>query len=232
MNKRIVKMLASWVLVLGLVVGGRLLYARVFPYYLSSQGKFELSDGEYDETEEVGEYFGKQVKSDYVAGITQDRHVLGSTDSNVEKKIEVDLSAQMLYALEDGKRIAEFPVSTGKWDRTPTGTFKIWIKFRSKKMSGGSKELGTYYYLPNVPYIMFFYNDKVPKIDGYSLHGTYWHSNFGQVMSHGCVNMRTRDIEKLYAWAGPDTGGKSMTYASEGNLGTEVEIYGKAPSRY
>jgi len=232
MNKKTIKLLASWVLILSLVAGGRMLYVKVFPYYLSPQGEFKLGDGEYDKNEEVGEYFGKQVKSDFIAGVPEGVNVLGSKDSNVEKKIEVDLSSQTLYALEDGKRVAEFPVSTGKWDRTPTGTFQIWIKFRSKKMSGGSKELGTYYYLPNVPYIMFFYNDQVPKIDGYSLHGTYWHSNFGQVMSHGCVNMRTRDIEKLYQWAGPDTGGKSMTYANEGNLGTTVEIYGKAPSKF
>jgi lipoprotein-anchoring transpeptidase ErfK/SrfK len=41
---------------------------------------------------------------------------------------------------------------------------------------------------------MYFYQ-------GYALHGTYWHSNFGQPMSHGCVNMRTPDAEWLYQFA-------------------------------
>ena len=44
--------------------------------------------------------------------------------------------------------------------------------------------LGYDYYLPNVPYVMYFYQ-------GYALHGTYWHSNFGRPMSHGCVNLET-----------------------------------------
>lgn len=43
---------------------------------------------------------------------------------------------------------------------------------------------GPGYDLPNVPYTMYFYQ-------GYGLHGTYWHNNFGTPMSHGCVNMPT-----------------------------------------
>jgi len=79
-------------------------------------------------------------------------------------------------------------------------------------MSGGNKELGTYYYLPNVPYILFFYNDKVAKKQGYSLHGTYWHDNFGSPMSHGCINMKTTDVAEIFSWA---------------NIGTQISIYGK-----
>jgi len=45
-----------------------------------------------------------------------------------------------------------------------------------------------------VPYTMYFYR-------GYAIHGTYWHSNFGRPMSHGCVNMRTQDAAWLYSWA-------------------------------
>lgn len=138
--------------------------------------------------------------------------VLGDTTSSADKRIEVDLTKQMVYAYENDKLIFNFLVSTGTWDRTPTGTFKIWTKIRSQKMSGGSKALGTYYYLPNVPYIMFFYNDKIAKSVGYSLHGTYWHNNFGIPMSHGCVNMKTEEVEQLYAWA---------------EVGTPVIIYGK-----
>ena len=39
---------------------------------------------------------------------------------------------------------------------TPTGEFRIWVKVRSQLMSGGNKNDNTYYYLPNVPYVMFF----------------------------------------------------------------------------
>jgi hypothetical protein len=93
-------------------------------------------------------------------------------------------------------------------------------------MSGG--EGADYYYLPNVPFVMFFSNDKVAASRGFSLHGTYWHDNFGHAMSHGCVNMRTIDAQKLYEWVSPQTTGNT-TLASDTNPGTVVTIYGKAP---
>jgi hypothetical protein len=38
---------------------------------------------------------------------------------------------------------------------------------------------------------------------GYALHGTYWHDNFGQPMSRGCVNLSTDNAKKLFDWADP-----------------------------
>lgn len=133
----------------------------------------------------------------------QSENILG--DSTTTKRIEVDLTTQHLFAYENNQLVFDYLISSGTWNRTPTGTFKIWAKVRSQKMSGGSKEKGTYYYLPNVPYILFFYNDKTPKKVGYSIHGTYWHNNFGTPMSHGCVNMKTPEAEQIYNWADMDT---------------------------
>ena len=131
--------------------------------------------------------------------------VLGDTTIISNKRIEVDLTTQTLTAFENDNPVGSFLISSGKWDRTPIGTYNIWIKIKSQKMSGGSKELGTYYYLPNVPYIMFFYNDNVAKKLGYSIHGTYWHNNFGTPMSHGCINMKTSDAQVIYNWADENT---------------------------
>jgi hypothetical protein len=75
---------------------------------------------------------------------------------------------------------------------------------------------------------MFYYNDEVSKGQGYSIHGAYWHNNFGYPMSHGCVNMRPEDAEKIYNWVDPVTDGR-ITYASEQNPGTIVTVHGKAP---
>jgi lipoprotein-anchoring transpeptidase ErfK/SrfK len=57
---------------------------------------------------------------------------------------------------------------------------------------------GPGYYLPDVPWVMFFY-------DEYGFHGTYWHNNFGSPMSRGCVNLRTEAAEWLYNWASVGT---------------------------
>ena len=107
--------------------------------------------------------------------------------------IDVDLTNQRVYAYEGDTVVNSFLVSTGTWlHPTVTGQYNIYVKYRSAPMSGPG------YYLPNVPYIMYFYK-------GYGLHGTYWHNNFGTPMSHGCVNLRTDEAAWLYSWASVGT---------------------------
>lgn len=180
-------------------------------------GKFE-SDRE-------AVFLGRKINPpQYVAESLAAKQVLGK--GSAPKHISIDLSRQKLYAYEGDKKVFEFPVSTGKWGRTPTGEYKIWIKLRYTRMSGGSGN--DYYNLPNVPYVMFFYNNEVAKSKGYSIHGAYWHNNFGYTMSHGCVNMRPEDAAKIYTWADPVSDGK-ITYAGNDNPGTQVTIYGEPP---
>jgi lipoprotein-anchoring transpeptidase ErfK/SrfK len=144
-----------------------------------------------------------------------------------QKRIEVNLTSQQLYAFEDNSLIYSFPVSTGKLQTpTPTGAFWPWIKLRYTRMQGGSTYRGDYYNLPNVPYVIYFYNQNYPKYVGYGLHGTYWHNNFGHPMSHGCVNLRTSDMEKLYSWIDL----VSYNKIGEGS-GTVITIYGTTPSQ-
>jgi lipoprotein-anchoring transpeptidase ErfK/SrfK len=107
--------------------------------------------------------------------------------------IDVNLSQQMLYAYEGDTVVASFLVSTGvPAFPTVTGKFHIYIKLVSTLMAGDG------YYLPNVPYTMYFYK-------GYGIHGTYWHNNFGHPMSHGCVNMYTPDAKWMFYWASEGT---------------------------
>lgn len=116
--------------------------------------------------------------------------------SNEAKWIEVDLTHQYLRAWEyDHKVFGEY-VSTGvPAHPTPTGTFHIFSKLRYDDMTGGQAGTSDYYNLPNVPWVMYFLQG------GYALHGTYWHHNFGHVMSHGCVNMTIAGAAWVYAWA-------------------------------
>lgn len=183
--------------------------------------------GAFEEGAQTAQFEGKTVAAPpYRELAKKDTFVLGETTG--KKTIQIDLSSQRLYAMEGDTVIMEFPVSTGKWYPTPTGTFRIWIKLRYTRMRGGSQALGTYYNLPNIPYTMFFANAKVPKTRGFGIHGAYWHNNFGHPMSHGCVNMRIEDAEKLFTWADPPTLG-STTYANAASPGTEVIIYGETP---
>jgi lipoprotein-anchoring transpeptidase ErfK/SrfK len=110
-----------------------------------------------------------------------------------ERWIDVDLSNQMVYAYVGDQMVNSFLVSTGTSAHpTVTGRYHIYVKYVYDDMAGPG------YYLPDVPYVMYFYS-------GYSLHGTYWHHNFGTPMSHGCVNMYTPDAEWLFNWASVGT---------------------------
>jgi lipoprotein-anchoring transpeptidase ErfK/SrfK len=103
--------------------------------------------------------------------------------------IDIDLTNQQLAAYEGQKLVRLTPVSTGlPRTPTPTGQYHIQIKLRYDDMSGID------YFLPNVPYVMYFHG-------GYGIHGTYWHARFGQPMSHGCVNVPTAVAEWLFDWA-------------------------------
>jgi LysM repeat protein len=105
------------------------------------------------------------------------------------KSIVVILRQQRVYAYENGNLVRNVLVSTGL-PGTPTvqGDFTIYLKYRAQLMTGDD------YYLPGVPWVMYFYQ-------GYSFHGTYWHHNWGHPMSHGCVNMPTPEALWLYTWA-------------------------------
>jgi lipoprotein-anchoring transpeptidase ErfK/SrfK len=117
------------------------------------------------------------------------RVMLISDIENDERWIDIDLSSQQLFAYEGDRLVRSFVVSTGTWQTpTPIGRYNVWIKLRYTDMSGPG------YYLPDVPYTMYFYH-------GYGIHGTYWHSNFGTPMSHGCVNMVTEEAGWLYDWS-------------------------------
>lgn len=148
--------------------------------------------------------------------------VLGDTSG--ERWIELDLSEQKLKAWEGSNLFLETAVSTGlPWTPTPTGEFKIELKNRAQKMEGGQGKY--YYYLPNVPYVMFFGNDQIPWYKGFSLHGTYWHNDFGTRRSHGCVNLPTPIAEQLYYWTQPFFPDTNSMRASSESPGTRVVIH-------
>jgi lipoprotein-anchoring transpeptidase ErfK/SrfK len=115
------------------------------------------------------------------------------TEGNGERWIDVNLSEQRVYAYEGDLVVNSFLVSTGVAETpTVTGQYQIYIKVRIQDMSGPG------YYLPDVPWVMYFYEE-------YGFHGTYWHNNFGTPMSRGCVNMRIDDAAWLYDWASVGT---------------------------
>jgi len=134
-----------------------------------------------------------------------------------DRWIRVDLSEQIVVAYENDRPIRAFVVSTGlPGTPTVTGQFRIRMKVEEQSMVGGEGSM--YYNLPGVKWVQYFHED-------YGFHGTYWHSNFGQPMSHGCVNMTDTDAKWLFDWAGPTWDGETVWYPSTfDNPGTMVIV--------
>ncbi len=112
------------------------------------------------------------------------------------KWIDVNLTTQSVVAYEGDWPVFSAMISTGL-PRTPTppGTYKVFTKLVADDMRGGSVAAGDAYFLPQVPYVMYFLEG------GYAIHGTYWHSNFGNPMSRGCVNLTPAEAKWLFDWS-------------------------------
>jgi hypothetical protein len=143
-----------------------------------------------------------------------------------EKRIEVSITNQTLTAYEGDKIVLQSLVSSGLHSEnlkksepptdTPLGSFRIQLKMPSRHMGDGhlTSDLAAYE-LPGVSWTSIFHET------GVGFHGTYWHNNFGRRMSHGCVNMRTRDALWLFRWSDPVF--EPVDYYSKG-VGTLVII--------
>lgn len=216
------------IVVFSLFVG--LVFFRERSSELSSKpyvDRIMASDGRFHPDEIKAVWFNKDVspapKSLAQRILENPVDVLGS--STVEKWIEVDLSTQHLYAHEGNRVVFDFPISSGlPWFPTVTGEFRIWAKVRSQRMTGGNVAAGTFYDLPNVPFVQYFYQ-------GYGLHGTYWHNDFGKPRSHGCVNISIPDAEKLFFWTEPPLLSDEYTRTDiSSSEGTRVVVHGTTPA--
>jgi lipoprotein-anchoring transpeptidase ErfK/SrfK len=105
------------------------------------------------------------------------------------KAIVVSVGEQRIFAYENGQLVHSHLVSTGR-QVTPTvmGDYNIYVKYVADDMSGPD------YFLPQVPYVMYFYQ-------GYGIHGTYWHNSFGRPMSHGCINLPVDEAQWFFNFA-------------------------------
>lgn len=117
------------------------------------------------------------------------------------KRIEVDLSAQTLTAYEGSDVMLRHRIATGREGKeTPTGTHFVVDKRPSDRMTNGTAALEEdeeLYNLAGVPYVSYF------TWDWHAFHGTYWHNDYGQQRSAGCVNLPPHVAKWLWRWTTP-----------------------------
>ncbi|MBN2044412.1 MAG: L,D-transpeptidase [Anaerolineales bacterium] len=142
------------------------------------------------------------------------------------KKLLVNRTRQTTTAFEDGQEVFHTDVSTGEpYDKpgatgpstiTPLGNYYISLKMPVRHMGDGQVTADIFAYeLPGVPWVSYFYKT------GVAFHGCYWHDNYGQEMSHGCVNMRPDEAKWVFRWAAPESPPNDRVVQG---YGTQVEV--------
>jgi hypothetical protein len=147
-----------------------------------------------------------------------------------EKWIDVDLTRQQLVAFEGRRPVFATLISSGRRNRedperdfpTPVGSFRIREKHVTTTMDGDVASDGPYS-IEDVPWVMYFQGS-------YALHGAFWHDSFGNMRSHGCVNMSPEDARTLFAWSDPPlpTGWHGV-FSKDENTGSRVVIHEDPP---
>lgn len=134
----------------------------------------------------------------------------GNQSAAGKRRIEVSIGEQTLRAYQGTTLVAQTLVSTGlSPNDTETGVFHVRLKKPKEDMAGftsatgevvglsdgSGQQSGDRYEVEDVPNVMYI------NADAEALHGAYWHSNFGNRMSHGCINLPLDFAKFLYGWA-------------------------------
>lgn len=149
-----------------------------------------------------------------------------------ERWIDVDLTRQQLVAFEGRRPVFATLVSSGRRNPqdkdhdfpTPVGTFRIREKHITTTMDGDVASDGPYS-IEDVPWVMYFQGS-------YALHGAFWHDSFGNMRSHGCVNLSPEDARTLFNWAAPPLpNGWHGVFAKDENSGSRVVVHEDPPPK-
>jgi lipoprotein-anchoring transpeptidase ErfK/SrfK len=143
-----------------------------------------------------------------------------------EKRVSVNIAYQTLSCFEGKQEVYHARISSGAlynasgervdaWG-TPIGTFPIWRKLFSLHMSGGTTGGG--WDLPGIGWTSLFVGS------GVAIHSTFWHNNFGEPMSRGCVNASPEDAKWVFRWTLPVVNYNPGDITVEWPGGTKVEV--------
>ena len=136
-----------------------------------------------------------------------------------ERWVHVDLSEQTLVAYDGDVPVFATLVSTGKEPgMTPVGVHRVQIKHIATAMRDQPEEEEAYS-IDDVPWTQYF-------AGSIALHGAFWHAGFGQVRSHGCVNLSPADARWLFGFTEPKLpeGWHAIAPLERGERGSAVVV--------
>jgi lipoprotein-anchoring transpeptidase ErfK/SrfK len=130
--------------------------------------------------------------------------------------IDVNIVKKILTLYKDDQVVMATYIATGSLE-TPTisGSYNIWLKMKKTRMTGAPPIATHEYDLPNVPWVMYYQGS-------YSVHGTYWHDDFGTQRSAGCTNITQGDAKYIFDLTGPKIGNLDSIRPTASNPGAVV----------
>ena len=145
----------------------------------------------------------------------------------MDKKVVVDVGYQTLACYEGKDQVYFCRISSGakfdsagnavdKWSTPVSPYLSVARKYISIHMAGGSRASG--YELFGVSWTSIF------ATGGVAIHATYWHNNYGEPMSHGCVNATPQDSKFVYLWTLPNVPYEAGKIEISGYDGTKVVV--------
>jgi lipoprotein-anchoring transpeptidase ErfK/SrfK len=147
------------------------------------------------------------LKAEHVHRVTEAEIAPISPDVPGERKrIEVDLAKQTFQCFENGVKLLDILCSTGPYLRTqngqrvygtPSGDWAVNRKRPTRHMAGDDFASADFFDLPGVPWVSYFH------WWGVSIHGTYWHNDYGKPRSHGCINLPAEAAKWVFRWSLP-----------------------------
>ncbi len=115
--------------------------------------------------------------------------------------ITVSKARNDLLLTANGRFFKRYQVGTGRYDKTPVGTFVVteripeppWWREDGKTVPFGDKEniLGT-------RWMAIKATGVTKEIKGYGIHGTWDTNSIGKAESAGCIRLRNEDVEELF----------------------------------
>lgn len=124
------------------------------------------------------------------------------------KGIVINLAELRIYFFVDGEKPVSFPISIGKDEATPLGNTKIAYKRKNPSWTPPSSIREEDLSLPKVvppgpnnplgDYALYLDASRDYKFQGIMIHGTNAPRSIGSRVSHGCIRLYPKNIEKLF----------------------------------
>ncbi len=110
--------------------------------------------------------------------------------------IDLDRDEQVMVAYDGETPVFATLFSSGRRKKdTPPALYRIRSKSALTKMAAEERE-AAHYEVSEVPWATRFRS-------GLYFHAAYWHDQFGNARSHGCVNLSPLDARWVYEWTEP-----------------------------